>query len=208
MPNGLSVIGMVWIGLPHVAGYGTGILVMAKRNFSLRDAKRRHMQHVLSYVLMCFLIGCNIPDDARTKDPVSSMIGLRKRDQFTITIKDRLSIWPGLFHVLFIFSAISAHKNLLYSYSRMLYGLAGYHNGWLQWDLKEWTTFGVFLGFYANLTVYKAGDISWCLRLGSAFTLVVPLVLGLYFCTGTRFSSTLPNLETDESRDQRTLVRM
>ncbi|WVR03556.1 hypothetical protein IAU60_000548 [Kwoniella sp. DSM 27419] len=48
------------------------------------------------------------------------------------------------------------------------------------WQL--WTAFGIFLGFCANLAVYKVGRIAWRLQLGSAFIPAVPLVIGVYMC--------------------------
>lgn len=50
----------------------------------------------------------------------------------------------------------------------------------MSWQL--WTAFGIFLGFCANLAVYKAGHLAWRLQLGSAFIPAVPLVLGIWFC--------------------------
>lgn len=50
----------------------------------------------------------------------------------------------------------------------------------MSWQL--WTAFGIFLGFCANLAVFKVGKIAWRLQLGSAFIPAVPLVLGVYFC--------------------------
>lgn len=45
-----------------------------------------------------------------------------------------------------------------------------------------WTAFGIFLGFCANLAVYRVGDIAWRLQIGSAFIPAVPLTAGIYFC--------------------------
>lgn len=50
----------------------------------------------------------------------------------------------------------------------------------MSWQL--WTAFGIFLGFCANLAVYKVGKIAWRLQLGSAFIPAVPLVVGVFFC--------------------------
>ncbi|KAF9635742.1 Sugar/inositol transporter [Lasiodiplodia theobromae] len=50
----------------------------------------------------------------------------------------------------------------------------------MSWQM--WTAFGIFLGFCANLAVYKVGKIAWRLQIGSAFIPAVPLVLGIYFC--------------------------
>ncbi|CCG81374.1 Sugar transporter [Taphrina deformans PYCC 5710] len=50
----------------------------------------------------------------------------------------------------------------------------------MTWQL--WTAAGIFLGFCANLAVYKVGAIAWRLQIGSAFIPAVPLVLGIYFC--------------------------
>lgn len=54
--------------------------------------------------------------------------------------------------------------------------------GGLVMSWQMWTAFGIFLGFCANLAVYKVGPIAWRLQLGSAFIPAVPLVLGVYFC--------------------------
>ncbi|KAL8749747.1 MAG: hypothetical protein Q9199_007499 [Rusavskia elegans] len=54
--------------------------------------------------------------------------------------------------------------------------------GGLVMSWQMWTAFGIFLGFCANLAVYKVGDIAWRLQLGSAFIPAVPLVIGVYFC--------------------------
>lgn len=45
-----------------------------------------------------------------------------------------------------------------------------------------WTAFGIFLGFCANLAVYRVGEIAWRLQIGSAFIPAVPLTLGIFFC--------------------------
>ncbi|KAF8915551.1 hypothetical protein CPB85DRAFT_1374998 [Mucidula mucida] len=54
--------------------------------------------------------------------------------------------------------------------------------GGLVMSWQMWTAFGIFLGFCANLALYKVGDIAWRLQLGSAFLPAVPLVIGIYFC--------------------------
>lgn len=54
--------------------------------------------------------------------------------------------------------------------------------GGLVMSWQMWTAFGIFLGFSANLAVYKVGPIAWRLQLGSAFIPAVPLVIGIYFC--------------------------
>ncbi len=48
--------------------------------------------------------------------------------------------------------------------------------------LPQWTAFGIFLGFCANLAVKDTGAIAWRLQLGSAFLPAVPLWIGVYFC--------------------------
>ncbi|KAI5365388.1 putative major facilitator, sugar transporter, major facilitator superfamily [Septoria linicola] len=50
----------------------------------------------------------------------------------------------------------------------------------MSWQM--WTAFGIFLGFCANLAVYRVGDIAWRLQIGSAFIPAVPLTIGIYFC--------------------------
>ncbi|KAF2006144.1 hypothetical protein P154DRAFT_603506 [Amniculicola lignicola CBS 123094] len=50
----------------------------------------------------------------------------------------------------------------------------------MSWQM--WTAFGIFLGFCANLAVYKVPIIAWRLQIGSAFIPAVPLTLGIYFC--------------------------
>lgn len=50
----------------------------------------------------------------------------------------------------------------------------------MSWQM--WTAFGIFLGFAANLAVYRVGDIAWRLQIGSAFIPAVPLCLGIFFC--------------------------
>ncbi|KIW95021.1 uncharacterized protein Z519_05001 [Cladophialophora bantiana CBS 173.52] len=47
---------------------------------------------------------------------------------------------------------------------------------------QMWTAFGIFLGFAANLVVYRVGRIAWRLQVGSAFIPAVPLALLVYFC--------------------------
>ncbi|KAI9775686.1 MAG: hypothetical protein M1839_000953 [Geoglossum umbratile] len=47
---------------------------------------------------------------------------------------------------------------------------------------QMWTAFGIFLGFAANLAVYRVGKVAWRLQFGSAFIPAVPLVIGIYFC--------------------------
>ncbi|OAG35752.1 hypothetical protein AYO21_10069 [Fonsecaea monophora] len=47
---------------------------------------------------------------------------------------------------------------------------------------QMWTAFGIFLGFAANLVVYRVGEIAWRLQIGSAFIPAVPLALLVYFC--------------------------
>lgn len=49
----------------------------------------------------------------------------------------------------------------------------------MSWQM--WTAFGMFLGFCANLAVFRT-DIAWRLQLGSAFIPAVPLILAVYFC--------------------------
>ncbi|KAJ6603120.1 hypothetical protein B0H10DRAFT_2167249 [Mycena sp. CBHHK59/15] len=44
------------------------------------------------------------------------------------------------------------------------------------------TAFGIFLGFTANLVLYRVGTIAWRLQLGSAFLPAIPLLIGVYFC--------------------------
>ncbi|KAF2719860.1 general substrate transporter [Polychaeton citri CBS 116435] len=50
----------------------------------------------------------------------------------------------------------------------------------MSWQM--WTAFGIFLGFCANLAVYRTGTIAWRLQIGSAFLPAVPLTLGIFFC--------------------------
>ncbi|WVQ73793.1 hypothetical protein IAR50_003373 [Cryptococcus sp. DSM 104548] len=50
----------------------------------------------------------------------------------------------------------------------------------MSWQL--WTAFGIFLGFCANLAVYKVGKLAWRLQLGSALIPALPLVALIYFC--------------------------
>ena len=47
---------------------------------------------------------------------------------------------------------------------------------------QMWVAFGIFLGFSANLALYRVGRIAWRLELGSAFIPAVPLLIGIYFC--------------------------
>ena len=54
--------------------------------------------------------------------------------------------------------------------------------GGLVMSWQMWTAFGIFLGFCANLAMYKIGPLAWRLQLGSAFIPAVPLVIGIYFC--------------------------
>ncbi|KAK0457042.1 uncharacterized protein EV420DRAFT_1480918 [Desarmillaria tabescens] len=54
--------------------------------------------------------------------------------------------------------------------------------GGLVMSWQMWTAFGIFLGFCANLILYRVGNIAWRLQLGSAFLPAVPLVIGIYFC--------------------------
>ncbi|KAH8716996.1 hypothetical protein GQ44DRAFT_398862 [Phaeosphaeriaceae sp. PMI808] len=50
----------------------------------------------------------------------------------------------------------------------------------MSWQL--WTAFGIFLGYCANLAVYKVPVIAWRLQIGSAFIPAIPLTLGIYLC--------------------------
>ncbi|WVQ81201.1 hypothetical protein IAT38_003323 [Cryptococcus sp. DSM 104549] len=50
----------------------------------------------------------------------------------------------------------------------------------MSWQL--WTAFGIFLGFCANLAVFKVGRLAWRLQLGSALIPAIPLLAGVYFC--------------------------
>ncbi|KIJ23904.1 hypothetical protein M422DRAFT_275428 [Sphaerobolus stellatus SS14] len=54
--------------------------------------------------------------------------------------------------------------------------------GGLVMSWQMWTAFGIFLGFCANLVLFRAGKIAWRLQLGSAFIPAIPLLLGIYFC--------------------------
>lgn len=54
--------------------------------------------------------------------------------------------------------------------------------GGLVMSWQMWTAFGIFLGFCANLALFRAGKIAWRLQLGSAFIPAVPLLIGIYFC--------------------------
>ncbi|KAJ7209573.1 hypothetical protein GGX14DRAFT_630806 [Mycena pura] len=54
--------------------------------------------------------------------------------------------------------------------------------GGLVMSWQMWTAFGIFLGFSANLVLYRVGAIAWRLQLGSAFLPAVPLLFGVYFC--------------------------
>jgi hypothetical protein len=45
-----------------------------------------------------------------------------------------------------------------------------------------WTTFGIFLGFSANLVRYRVGNIAWRLQIASGFIPAVPLLLLILFC--------------------------
>ncbi|KAJ9627842.1 hypothetical protein H2203_003060 [Taxawa tesnikishii (nom. ined.)] len=54
--------------------------------------------------------------------------------------------------------------------------------GGLVMSWQMWTAFGIFLGFCANLAMFRVGAIAWRLQLGSAFIPAVPLVVGIYFC--------------------------
>jgi sugar porter (SP) family MFS transporter len=54
--------------------------------------------------------------------------------------------------------------------------------GGLVMSWQMWTAFGIFLGFSANLALYRVGSIAWRLQFGSAFVPAVPLVIGIYFC--------------------------
>ncbi|THX37222.1 hypothetical protein D6D10_06045, partial [Aureobasidium pullulans] len=48
----------------------------------------------------------------------------------------------------------------------------------MSWQM--WVTFGMMLGFSANLAVSGAGDITWRLQLGSACIPAIPLLIGIY----------------------------
>ena len=52
----------------------------------------------------------------------------------------------------------------------------------MSWQM--WTAFGIFLGFCANLAVYRVGNIAWRLQIGSAFIPAIPLCIGIFFCPG------------------------
>jgi len=57
----------------------------------------------------------------------------------------------------------------------------------MSWQM--WTAFGIFLGFCANLAVFKVGAIAWRLQIGSAFIPAVPLTIGIYLCPGESASN-------------------
>ncbi|MCJ1262775.1 hypothetical protein MMC22_002645 [Lobaria immixta] len=50
----------------------------------------------------------------------------------------------------------------------------------MSWQM--YVAFGIFLGFSANIILWRAGDINWRLQLASAFIPAVPLVAGIYLC--------------------------
>ncbi|KAH6642760.1 hypothetical protein C7974DRAFT_108176 [Boeremia exigua] len=50
----------------------------------------------------------------------------------------------------------------------------------MSWQM--WTAFGIFLGYCANLAVYRVPVIAWRLQIGSAFIPAVPLTIGIFFC--------------------------
>ncbi|KAJ6593680.1 putative transporter [Mycena capillaripes] len=52
---------------------------------------------------------------------------------------------------------------------------------WQMWASIR-TAFGIFLGFSANLALYRVGSIAWRLQLGSAFIPAIPLLIGVFFC--------------------------
>ncbi|KAJ7497103.1 hypothetical protein FB451DRAFT_1210063 [Mycena latifolia] len=54
--------------------------------------------------------------------------------------------------------------------------------GGLVMSWQMWTAFGIFLGFTANIILYRVGTIAWRLTLGSAFLPAIPLLIGVYFC--------------------------
>ncbi|KAK7702315.1 hypothetical protein SLS57_011401 [Botryosphaeria dothidea] len=49
----------------------------------------------------------------------------------------------------------------------------------MSWQL--WVAFGIFLGFSANLAVFKVPEIGWRLQLGSAFIPAVPLLILIWW---------------------------
>lgn len=58
------------------------------------------------------------------------------------------------------------------------------------WQL--WISFGMFLGFAANIAVVNCGSITWRLQIGSAFIPAVPLLFLVYLCPE---SMSLPRAE-------------
>lgn len=71
----------------------------------------------------------------------------------------------------------------------------------MSWQM--WTAFGIFLGFCANLAVYKVGKIAWRLQIGSAFIPAVPLVLGIYFCPGKPTTPPAQKAWSNSSKNRR-----
>lgn len=74
------------------------------------------------------------------------------------------------------------------------YGQVEFSSTPSQIDSWQQTAFGIFLGFCANLILYRVGNIAWRLQLASAFLPAVPLVLGIYLCPGTFHQTSADNL--------------
>jgi sugar porter (SP) family MFS transporter len=89
--------------------------------------------------------------------------------------------WQGLFAARFVMGIGLGMKNACVAVYSSEMAPARVRGALVMfWQL--WVTFGIFLGYAANLVVKDTGKIAWRLQIGSAFLPAVPLMLGIYFC--------------------------
>ncbi|KAJ7124934.1 hypothetical protein C8R44DRAFT_781836 [Mycena epipterygia] len=132
--------------------------------------------------ISCALLGCWLTD------PLNNYLG-RRGAIFICAIFCTLSVigsglaqtWPQLFVcrlLLGIGMGAKASTVPVYAAENTPASIRG--GLVMSWQL--WTAFGIFLGFSANLILYRVGPLAWRLQLGSAFIPAVPLLIGVYFC--------------------------
>ncbi|KIV98522.1 uncharacterized protein PV09_09674 [Verruconis gallopava] len=122
------------------------VAVAAAENRDLKEtetvkiaSRKIALRVILLYALACFVVGLNVPyTDSQVRDMAISSIGGGQGSIFIIAaIRGRVKTWPHIFNGFFIFSALSAGINALYSSSRALHALASLHEAWPRWGPVE-----------------------------------------------------------------------
>ncbi|WWD16303.1 hypothetical protein CI109_100729 [Kwoniella shandongensis] len=127
------------------------------------------------------VVGCWI------SDPLNNLLGRRGEIFFTSAILIATPIasgfthsWQQLFAVRFIMGIGVGAKNATVPIFSAEMAPARIRGALVMgWQL--WVTFGIFLGFAANVIVKDTGAIAWRLQLGSAFIPAFPLFCGIWF---------------------------